>query len=145
MPEREFMMQPEDEKLVHEIYEQYQKNNQTLHDQARTDIATKHQITEEEAEAHPEMEDRFEQLRANMAMQNSGVTSINPDTGEEGKPVPKATPQYVPPVQTYDPPPSPPSTSDVFALENLVRNHGFKVLQSATDHAEGIITLVITR
>jgi hypothetical protein len=141
---RDISQSPENEKLVHEIYNEYQKNNQIAHDEARASIANEFEISEEQAEVHPEMEDRFEQLRAN-ANSNPGVTSINPNTGEPGpaiappRPIPPAAPQ--PAYQA----PSQPYLNDVGTLENIIRANGFKVIQSASDYNQGIITLVISR
>jgi hypothetical protein len=147
---REVTQSPENEKLVHEIYRKHQENNQKAHDEARASIAAEFNLSEEEAEGHPEMEPRFEQLRANMTL-NSGVTSVDPNTGEPGvrvapvarpapapAPVPAATPAAAsPPIYT--------SAADIVTLENLIRSNGFTVLQSASDYSQGIITLVITR
>ena len=151
---RDVAQSPENEKLVHEIYRKHQENNQKAHNEARASIAAEFNLSEEEAEGHPEMEPRFDQLRANMSL-NSGVTSVDPNTGEPGvrvartpAPVPAAAPATVPtPAPAAAPNTFPTYTSpvDLATLENLIRSNGFTVLQSASDYSQGIITLVITR
>jgi hypothetical protein len=147
MVNRDVTQSAENEKMVHEIYEEYQQNNQRVHDEARASIVSEFGVSEEEAEVHPAMEDRFEQLRAN-ANANPGITSIDPTTGVPGasvapprpiaQPVPAPPqPAYHAPVQTY--------SNDVGTLENIIRANGFNVLQSASDYSQGIITLVISR
>lgn len=146
MNNRDVMQSPENEKMVHEIYDNYKKNNQKAHDEARASIVNEFGVSEEDAEAHPEMEDRFEQLRQNMSA-NSGVTSIDPNTGEPGSvimpPRPIAAPVPAPPQPAYAAPQAYPN--DVGTLENIIRASGFNVLQSASDYSQGIITLVISR
>jgi hypothetical protein len=147
---RNVVQSPEDEKLVRQIYQQHQELNQKAHDQARASIASEFNISEEEAEGHPDMEHKFEQLREKMT-QNNGVISLDPNTGEPGTripaptpmPVPAATPGYIAPTPVAVQPPIP--TSDVVALENIVRANGYQVVQSASDYSQGIITLVISR
>jgi hypothetical protein len=147
---RNVVQSPEDEKLVREIYQRHQENNQRAHDQARASIAAEFNISEEEAEGHPDMEQRFEQIREQMAHSN-GVVSLDPNTGEPGAkipismptPAPAAVPGYAAPAPVSVPPPIP--TSDVVALENIVRANGYQVVQSASDYTQGIITLVISR
>lgn len=141
---RDISQSPENEKLVHEIYEQYQANNQIAHDEARASIANEFGISESEAEVHPEMEDRFEQLRAN-ANSNPGISSVDPNTGVPGAAVAPPRPISPPsPQPAYQAPPQP-YLNDVGAVENLIRANGFKVIQSASDYNQGIITLVISR
>ena len=146
MTNRDVMQSPENEKMVHEIYDNYKKNTQKAHDEARASIAKDFGIDEAEAEGHPEMEDRFQQVRQNMSP-NSGVTSIDPNTGEPGTiippPRPIAPPVAAPPQPAYAPPQAYPN--DVGTLENVIRASGFNVLQSASDYSQGIITLVISR
>ena len=143
---RDINQSPENEKLVQEIYEQYQANNQISHDKARASIANEFGISEEQAEVHPAMEDRFEQLRAN-ANANPGVSSVNPNTGVPGAavvpPRPIAQPIPAPPQPAYAPPQAYPN--DAGTLENIIRANGFNILQSASDYNQGIITLVISR
>ena len=146
VPERDIVVPAQDEKLVHQLYEEYQQKNQSWHDQARAEIARDYNISEEEAEVHPEMEDRFNNIRNAVAENNGGLTSVDPTTGESGRRV--APPPAVAPV----PAPVPPvqyqeyiTSADVAVLENIVKTNGYKVVQSASDYTQGIITLVITR
>ena len=144
MVNRDVTQSPENEKMVHEIYEEYQQNNQRVHDEARASIVREFGISEEEAEVHPAMEDRFEQLRAN-ANANPGITSIDPNTGVPGVAV--APPRPIapqPPQPAYHAPPQP-YLNDVGTLDTIIRANGFNVLQSASDYSQGIITLVISR
>ena len=58
----EVSITPEDQRKVSEIYNEYQRKNQEAHDEARRLIVEEYNITEEEAEGHPEMEDKFESI-----------------------------------------------------------------------------------
>ena len=144
MANRDVTQSPENEKMVHEIYEEYQQKNQRMHDEARDSIVSEFGVSEKEAEVHPAMEDRFDQLRAN-ANANPGITSIDPNTGVPGTSVPPPRPIASPPPQPAYHAPPPPYSNDGGTLENIIRANGFNVLQSASDYSQGIITLVISR
>ena len=130
----------EDQRTVSEMYENFQRKNQEAHDLARLQIAQENQISEEEAEAHSDMEGRFELLRA----QQGSILSVNPDTGEPGSPTPRIA-HTRPPTPPVGAPPIVPSLNDAAMIENVVRSQGFNVLQVASDYTQGIITLVISR
>tara|TARA_R100000656_G_scaffold80242_1_gene58842 strand:+ start:409 stop:834 length:426 start_codon:yes stop_codon:yes gene_type:complete len=133
----------EDQKTVSEMYENFQRRNQEAHDLARLQISQENQISEEEAEIHPDMEGRFELLRTQNGQQGS-ILSVNPDTGEPGSPTPRIA-SARPPTPPVGAPPIVPPLNDAAMVENVVRSQGFNVLQVASDYTQGIITLVISR
>jgi len=134
----------EDRQAVSAVYNKYQTSNQKAHDIARAQISEEFDIGEEEAEAHPEMEDRFETIRNNM--NDSGIVSVDPNTGEPGKkvPMPRPTPTVSPKFQ-----PAAPSVRELEfsagAIEYLLESKGLTVLQSASDYTQGVITFIVTK
>ena len=135
----------EDRQAVSEVYNQYQENNQKAHDLARDQLAEEHGLDLEEAEAHPEMEQRFEAIRENMA--SKGIVSIDPNTGEPGTriPRPKPSPQAKPQFQVMGNPPQQGVDFEAGAIEQLLLANGLTILQSASDYTQGIITIVVTK
>ena len=136
---------PDDQRKVSEIYNEYQRRNQEAHDQARGMIAEEFNITEAEAEGHPDMEDRFEKLRSmasNGQNPNSSVASINRDTGEPGTPTPRlpTRPFVNPPAAApqYSYPATPLQTG-----EQLLTSQGFIIVESRNDYVNGLITFVV--
>jgi hypothetical protein len=148
----EIPITPEDQKKVSELYDAYQRRNQEAHDEARRTIVEDFNITEAEAEAHPEMEDRFEKLRSMASNgQNpiSSVSSINPDTGEPGSPSPRPPARpYVDPPAAAPPPPSSgfnsaPATTPLQVGEHVLASQGFLIVESKNDYTNGLITFVV--
>ena len=141
----EVSITPEDQRKVSEIYNEYQRKNQEAHDEARRLIVEEYNITEEEAEGHPEMEDKFETLRAmasNGQRPNSSVLSVNPTTGEPGTPAPRLPTR---------PPVSPPAAAPQYSHptnplqlgEHLLTSQGFVIVESRNDYINGLITFVV--
>ena len=148
----EIPISPEDQIKVSELYDAYQRRNQEAHDEARRTIAEDFNITEEEAEAHPEMEDRFEKLRAMASSRQnptSSVSSINPNPGEPGSPSPRTTPArpYIDPPAAAPPNLSEfnaaPATSPLQMGEHVLSSQGFLIVESRNDYANGLITFVV--
>ena len=136
---------PEDQRKVSEMYNEYQRKNQEAHDEARRLIVEEFNLTEEEAEGHPEMEDRFEKLRSmasNGQTPNSSVSSINRDTGEPGTPPPR-----LPTRPFVSPPAAAPqyshATTPLQTGEQLLTSQGFIIVESRNDYINGLITFVV--
>jgi len=132
---------PEEERAVSKVYNDYQENNQKAHDIARAQIAEEFDIDEEEAETHPEMETKFETVRNNM--NNSDIVSIDPNTGEPGKKIPKpkvSSPKFANNMTQARVRPPQEVELDAGEIEQLLTNSGLTVLQS-----QGVITFVVTK
>ena len=136
----------EEERAVSKVYNDYQENNQKAHDMARTQIAKEYGIEESEAEVHPDMEDKFETIRNNM--NNSDIVSIDPNTGEPGKAVPRpkvSAPKFANNMTQARVRPPQEVELDAGEIEQLLTNSGLTVLQSASDYTQGVITFVVTK
>jgi hypothetical protein len=136
----------EEQRTISKIYDKYQEENRAAHDLAREQIAIENDIEEEEAEAHPEMEGRFNEIRGQVSQDQNGVTSIDPNTGEPGQRIAKPRPKKAKrvPQQRVQRELAPEYVFEVNEIETLLSNSGYVILQSATDYTQGIITLVVS-
>ena len=136
----------EEQRTISKIYDKYQEENRTAHDLARKQLAIENDIEEEEAEAHPEMEERFNEIRGQVSQDQNGVTSIDPNTGEPGQKIAKPRPKKAKRVsqQRVQRGLAPEYVFEVNEIETLLSNSGYTILQSATDYTQGIITLVVS-
>lgn len=131
----------EEQQAVSKVYNQYQENNQKAHDQARKSIAEEHDIEESEAEVHPDMESKFETIRN--SMNNSDIASVDPNTGEPGRQVPR--PKFTNKMAQAKMSPPQEVELDAGEIEQLLISNGLTVLQSASDYTQGVITFVVTK
>ena len=136
----------EEQRTISKIYDKYQEENRTAHDLARKQLAIENDIEEEEAEAHPEMEERFNEIRGQVSQDQNGVTSVDPNTGEPGQRIAKPKPKRAKrvPQQRVQRELAPEYVFEVNEIETLLSNSGYTILQSATDYTQGIITLVVS-
>ena len=136
----------EEQQTISKIYDKYQEGNRSAHDLARKELATEHDIDEEEAEAHPDMEERFDRIRDQVSKDQNGVISIDPNTGEPGQKIAKPRPKKVKrvPQQQVQRELAPTYVFEVNEIETLLSDTGYVILQSATDYTQGIITLVVS-
>lgn len=82
-------------------------------------------------------------------MNNSDIVSVDPNTGEPGKPLPRpkvAAPKFANNMaQAYGGPQPQGVELDAGQIEQLLINNGLTVLQSASDYTQGVITFVVTK
>ena len=131
----------EEQQAVSKVYNEYQENNQKAHDQARKSISEEYDIEESEAEVHPDMESKFETIRN--SMNNSDIASVDPNTGEPGRQVPR--PKFTNKMAQAKMPPPQGVELDAGEIEQLLISNGLTVLQSASDYTQGVITFVVTK
>jgi len=132
----------EEQRTISKIYDKYQEENRAAHDLARKQLAIENNIEEEEAEAHPEMEERFNEIRGQVSQDQNGVISIDPNTGEPGQRIAKPRPKKAKRVAQREL--APKYVFEVSEIETLLSDNGYVILQSATDYTQGIITLVVS-
>ena len=132
----------EEQRTISKIYDKYQEENRAAHDLARKQLAIENDIEEEEAEAHPEMEERFNEIRGQVSQDQNGVISIDPNTGEPGQRIAKPRPKKAKRVAQREL--APKYVFEVSEIETLLSDNGYVILQSATDYTQGIITLVVS-
>ena len=131
----------EEQQAVSKVYSEFQENNQKAHDQARKSIAEEFDIEESEAEIHPDMESKFETIRN--SMNNSDIASVDPNTGEPGRQVPR--PKFTNKMAQAKMPSPQGVELDAGEIEQLLISNGLTVLQSASDYTQGVITFVVTK
>tara|TARA_Y100000310_G_scaffold298022_1_gene331566 strand:+ start:4881 stop:5363 length:483 start_codon:yes stop_codon:yes gene_type:complete len=151
----------DEQQQVSKMYDEYQRINQEAHDEARRQISAEYDVSEEEAERMPQMEERFEVLRRSATATvsaNGGqnpapqIMSVNPGTGEPGTAVPRQVARPEPSI--YNPQPAaaaPQATmwpassgpSRVQIAEQALIAQGFTVVQSASDYESGVVSIVI--
>ena len=131
----------EEQQAVSKVYSEFQENNQKAHDQARKSISEEYDIEESEAEDHPDMESKFETIRN--SMNNSDIASVDPNTGEPGRQVPR--PKFTNKMAQAKMPSPQGVELDAGEIEQLLISNGLTVLQSASDYTQGVITFVVTK
>jgi len=131
----------EEQQAVSKVYSEFQENNQKAHDQARKSISEEYDIEESEAEVHPDMESKFETIRN--SMNNSDIASVDPNTGEPGRQVPR--PKFTNKMAQAKMPSPQGVELDAGEIEQLLISNGLTVLQSASDYTQGVITFVVTK
>ena len=76
-------------------------------------------------------------------MNNSDIASVDPNTGEPGRQVPR--PKFTNKMAQAKMSPPQEVELDAGEIEQLLISNGLTVLQSASDYTQGVITFVVTK